>query len=106
MRLAAALAALFVAAGAFAQTTGAPVDVRIADYKFHPPEVKVKAGATVRFTNDEKRVSHSVLWLGGGAPESPRLFPGETYERRFDKPGSYPFTCGPHPEMKGVVVVE
>jgi plastocyanin len=34
------------------------------------------------------------------------MFPDESYERRFDKPGRYPYTCGPHPEMKGVVIVE
>lgn len=32
-------------------------------------------------------------------------FVGESWSRRFDRPGSYPYTCGPHPEMKGLVEV-
>jgi plastocyanin len=80
-------------------------EVRIADYKFDPPELKVKAGTTVKWVNNEKRANHSVIWLGPGGFESERMFPGESYQRRFDKPGTYPYSCGPHPEMKGLVVV-
>ncbi|HBE92173.1 MAG TPA: plastocyanin, partial [Gammaproteobacteria bacterium] len=29
----------------------------------------------------------------------------EFYERDFDKIGSFPYRCGPHPEMTGVVHV-
>ncbi|MBV2194369.1 MAG: plastocyanin, partial [Azonexus sp.] len=32
-------------------------------------------------------------------------FPQESWQRRFEKPGRYDYHCGPHPEMKGVVVV-
>jgi len=81
-------------------------EVAILDYKYQPPELKIKAGTTVRWVNKEKRTSHSVIWLGPtGGFESERLFPGDAYERGFDKPGAYPYACGPHPEMKGVVVV-
>jgi amicyanin len=80
--------------------------VKIENYKFDPPELKVKAGTTVKWVNNEKRASHSVIWLGPGGFESDRMFPGESYQRKFDKPGTYPYSCGPHPEMKGVVAVE
>jgi plastocyanin len=80
-------------------------EVKAADSKFTPDRVEVKVGTTVRWTNADKRTSHSVIWLGPGGFESERFFPGESYERRFDKPGTYPYSCGPHPEMKGVVVV-
>ena len=36
------------------------------------------------------------------------FFPGESRERTFDKPGTYPYICEPHYEshgMKGVVHV-
>lgn len=82
-----------------------PTEVKVENYAFAPAEVTVKAGATVRWTNGEKRVSHSILFTGPGGFESDRIFPGESWERRFDKPGRYPYTCGPHPEMKGLVVV-
>ncbi len=91
----------FAAAQALAQT----VEVGIQDYKYAPPELKVKAGTTVKWTNNEKRVSHSVLFTGPGGFESERFFPGESWQRTFDKPGVYPYTCGPHPEMKGRIEV-
>jgi len=89
----------FFAACAQAQV----VDVAIRDYKFDPVEVAVKRGATVRWTNHEKRTSHSILLPTG---ESERLFPGESWQRAFDVPGTHPYSCGPHPEMRGVVIVE
>jgi plastocyanin len=81
-----------------------PAEVRIRDYRFTPERVVVKAGATVKWTNDEKRASHSVLFPAEKL-ESERLLNGDAWERRFDRPGLYPYTCEPHPEMKGVVEV-
>ena len=40
-----------------------------------------------------------------GGRESERLFPDESWQREFTQAGRYPYTCGPHPEMKGVVIV-
>jgi plastocyanin len=84
---------------------GETVEVRIADYKFSPAELKVSRGTTVKWINDEKRTAHSVLFLGPEGLESDRLFPGESYSRTFDVPGSYPYRCGPHEEMKGRIDV-
>ena len=97
-----AAAVLFLAAVALG---AAAAEVRIRDYKFVPETVTIKAGGTVKWVNDEKRASHSILFTSGGIPESERLFAGDAWERRFDKPGTYPYTCGPHPEMKGTVIV-
>lgn len=88
---------------ALAQET---VEVRIEAYQFQPPEVRVRAGDSVRWVNREKRTSHSVLFPAEGGLESERLFPDESWERHFDKAGRYDYHCGPHPEMKGVVLVE
>jgi plastocyanin len=30
---------------------------------------------------------------------------GDSWQRSFDQPGVYPYTCEPHPEMKGTVEV-
>ena len=92
-------------AASLALAANGKVEVKAADSTFTPDRVEVKVGTTVRWTNADKRTSHSVIWLGPGGVESERFFPGESYERRFDKPGSYPYSCGPHPEMKGVIVV-
>lgn len=95
----------FFVFGALAHA-GAVVEVSIHDYVFDPAELKVKPGTTVKWSNNEKRANHSVLFLGPQGFESERMFPGESYQRTFDKPGRYPYSCGPHPEMKGLVVVE
>lgn len=106
-RRAGALIALALAAAAPLSLADAPAaTVRIEGYAFVPPEVVVRAGSVVRWENAEKRTSHSILFTGPGGFESDRLFPGEHYERRFDRPGRYAYGCGPHPEMRGVIVVE
>jgi plastocyanin len=81
------------------------VEVTILNYQFKPARLTVKAGTTVKWVNAEKRTTHSVLFTGPGGFESERLFPGESWQRRFDRPGSHPYGCGPHPEMKGLVEV-
>ena len=81
------------------------VDVIIQNYRFEPAEVRIRSGDTVRWTNQEKRTSHSVLFPAENGLESERLFPDESWQRQFPKAGRYDYTCGPHPEMKGVVIV-
>lgn len=98
-------APVLLALFSLAATAQTVVEVRIADYRFDPPAVSIKAGDSVRWVNREKRTSHSVLFPREGGLESERLFPEETYVRRFEKPGRYPYHCGPHPEMEGEVVV-
>lgn len=81
-------------------------EVEIRDFKYIPQEITVKAGTTVRWINKESRQYHSVWFEKAGDPEAPYFFPGESFERSFDEPGVYPYHCGPHPEMTGVVTVE
>lgn len=81
------------------------VEVSIVNMKFEPERVEVKAGTTVKWVNKEKRSNHSVFFEKEGIAESDRLFPGESWERKFDTPGVYPYICGPHPHMKAEIVV-
>jgi plastocyanin len=81
------------------------VEVSIAKMQFDPQRIKVKPGTTVKWVNNEKRTNHSILFAQEGLPESERFFPGESWQRTFDKPGNYPYICGPHPDMTGVVEV-
>ena len=101
-RILAVLWGLTLLAGQALAQTG---EVGIREYKYEPAELKIRAGTTVKWTNNEKRVSHSVLFTGPGGFESERFFPGESWQRTFDKPGLYSYTCGPHPEMKGKIEV-
>lgn len=96
------LLALF-SISALAQHT---LEVLIENYQYVPAEVSIKAGDTVRWVNREKRTSHSIVFPKEGGLESERMFPDESWQRRFDKAGRYEYHCGPHPEMKGSIVVE
>ncbi len=82
-----------------------PVIVVIKKMKFQPQEVTVKKGGMVRWENREYRQYHSVWFEQLGEPEPDYLFPGESYERKFETVGDFPYRCGPHPEMTGVVHV-
>jgi plastocyanin len=86
-------------------SAGEVVEVGIEKMQFVPQQVKVKPGTTVKWVNHEKRNNHSILFEKEGLAESDRFFPGEFWQRTFDKPGVYPYRCGPHPEMTGVVEV-
>jgi len=75
-------------------------------YKFVPQEITIKRGQTLRWENHEKRQYHSVWFEALGEPEpEDYLFPDDAYEREFKKVGSFPYRCGPHPEMTGTVHV-
>lgn len=81
------------------------VEVRMLGEQFVPAELRIAAGTTVRWVNAEKRTSHSLIFPEEGSAETERLFPGESWQRTFAQPGRYPYVCGPHPNMKGVVEV-
>jgi plastocyanin len=84
---------------------GSVAEVVIEKMEFIPSYLQIKAGTAVTWINKEKRNNHSVLFEQENMLESDRFFPGETYQRTFDKPGTYPYRCGPHPEMRGVIEV-
>jgi len=99
------LLSLLLATGVSA---GEVVIVKTEKYQFVPAEVTVKKGTTVRWENVERRQYHSVYFEDESGKESDYFFPGESRERTFDKPGTYPYYCEPHHEsheMKGVVHV-
>ena len=89
----------------FSLFAGPTVEVGIETYTYTPAEVTIRVGDTVKWVNREKRTSHSILFPQEGGRESERLFPDESWQREFTRAGRYPYTCGPHPEMKGVVIV-
>ena len=89
-----------VAAGA--DSGDVRVDMRMIAYA--PAEIRIRPGQRVEWINRDP-VPHTVTaddrsWDSGVMNE------GARYVRRFDHPGRYPYHCTPHPQMKGVVVVE
>ncbi len=99
------LTACFYVGGIMPAAAGEAAEVVIEKMEFVPKQLKIKPGTTVTWINKEKRNNHSVLFEQENMLESDRFFPGETYQRTFDKPGTYPYRCGPHPEMLGVIEV-
>jgi plastocyanin len=78
-------------------------EVTIIKFKFLPQEITINTGDRVRWVNKEKRQYHSVWFEKLGEPEPDYLFPGDVYERLFETRGDFPYRCGPHPEMTGIV---
>lgn len=84
------------------------VVVAIRDFKYLPAHVVIRVGARVRWVNQERRTPHTVRLAGPAWPnglESELLFPGDSFEHRFDQPGVVSYLCGPHPEMTGTVEI-
>ena len=102
--MAATIATVFAVASASVKAEELVV-VSIEKMQFNPQQIKIKPGTTVKWVNHEKRNNHSILFEAEGLPESDRLFPDESWQRTFEKPGVYPYLCGPHHEMTGVVEV-
>jgi plastocyanin len=88
-------------------TTGVKAvhEVGIVKFQFDPEEITVQIGDTVCWVNKEKRQYHSVWFEKSGEPEPDYFFPGETYHKVFSEVGDFPYRCGPHPQMTGMVHV-
>jgi len=81
------------------------VIVEIYKMKFIPAEITIEAGDTVIWKNIEKRQYHSVWFKQFDKEEPDYFFPDESYQRTFDGSGEFPYECGPHPRMTGVITV-
>ncbi len=82
------------------------VTVEIQKFKFIPEKINIKPGTTVRWINKEKRQYHSVWFKQLSEAEPDYIFPDESYQRKFEKIGEFPYRCGPHPKMTGAVNVK
>jgi YVTN family beta-propeller protein len=86
-----------------AATATSATRVSIANFAFAPAVVSVAAGEPVVWRNDDG-APHGLAYKDG-APGSDLLLPGATFQRTFDKPGTYDYVCAVHPYMSGKVVV-
>jgi plastocyanin len=90
----------FGGASAGASSTKA---VGIANFKFQPGTLRVKAGTRVAFTNNS-RVTHTAT--KAGAFDTGDIRPGRSILVKFTKPGTFAYHCTIHPFMHGTIVVE
>lgn len=105
----------FVAALALALSVGVaqgsvPADasnvsqVLIKDFMFSPMEVRIKAGTSVTWVNQDDE-PHTVVG-DAGLFRSGALDTAMAFTFRFDKPGTYQIFCSIHPQMKATIIVE
>jgi plastocyanin len=103
LALALALASQTWAQNAAPAAAGAPGVVIARDFMFAPLTVTIPAGTTLTWTNrdDEPHtiVSETGLFRSGA------LDTNESFSFKFEKPGTYPYTCSIHPRMVGTIVV-
>ncbi|PKG82609.1 plastocyanin [Colwellia sp. 75C3] len=88
------------------QAQAKDVIVEIYKKQFMPSEIIIEAGDRVIWKNIEKRQYHNVWFKGSGEEEPDYFFPDESYQRIFDQLGTFSYECGPHPKMKGRVIVK
>ena len=74
------------------------------EYVFQPMRIKVKAGASVTWTNDGK-MPHDAS-AQDGSWSTGEVAPGKSATVKFDKPGKYTYICKDHPWSYGEIVVE
>jgi plastocyanin len=120
------VAVLFIGLPRVHSDTAEPVEpevviVKIEELLFVPEEVKVKAGTTIRWMNEDP-VPHDVtsgtsitgreargkkkVKFHDGKFQSD-LFPqGKTFEVTLTEKGDYPYYCNVHPFMVGKIMLE
>lgn len=98
------VAASFGAASAQSPSAAAPPIVIAKDFMFAPATLAIRAGSTVTWKNADDE-PHTVV-SETGLFRSGALDTNESFSFRFDKPGTYRYTCSIHPRMIGTVVVE
>ena len=81
-----------------------PIKIGVKGFMFNPVTITVPAGSQVTWVNldDEPHTvaSDTGLFRSGG------LDTNESFSFKFDKPGTYHYTCSIHPKMVGTVVVQ
>ena len=83
---------------------GAPNSVEVKNFMFTPSTLTVNAGAEVSWVNKDDE-PHTVV-SDTGLFRSGALDTDETFSFKFDKPGTYHFTCSIHPRMVGTIIVK
>ncbi len=95
------MAALSVPAAADAPD---PNRIVVKDFMFMPNSLTIKAGSSVTWANLDDE-PHTVV-SDAGLFRSGAMDTNESFSFKFDRPGTYHFTCSIHPRMVGTIVVQ
>ena len=77
--------------------------VSIANFAFEPAPITIAAGQSITWTNNDG-APHG-LQFKDGATGMDLMLPGQTFSRRYLKPGVYDYVCAVHPYMTARVTV-
>jgi plastocyanin len=80
--------------------------VMISNFAFEPQQLNITMNTSVIWTNEDN-APHTIV-TDKEAPVAISSEPfkkGETFEFNFTTAGSYPYHCGIHPSMTGVILV-
>jgi plastocyanin len=81
----------------------ADATVTIDNFTFTPPQLTVKVGDTVTWTNHDD-IPHAVV--SAGKFRSKTLDTDDSYTFTFTASGDYKYFCSLHPHMTGMIKVE
>jgi plastocyanin len=87
-----------------AAESAAPNSIQVKDFMFMPTTLTVNAGEQVIWVNKDDE-PHTVV-SDSGLFRSGAMDTDESFSFKFDKPGTYHFTCSIHPRMVGTIVVK
>lgn len=77
--------------------------ISINNFSFSPPLIMIYPGQNIVWNNDDSS-THAVAFTDG-SKGSETIFPGKSYSRKFEKPGSYDYFCSIHNYMTGMIKV-
>ena len=87
-----------------ASSASGGTQVTIAQMRFEPAVVRIKAGDTVTWRNSAA-MPHTVTAKDSG-PNSGTLRSSQLFSHTFDKAGTYEYYCAIHPRMTAKVIVQ
>ncbi len=90
----------------WAGASGAQPDGVIKNFRYVPGTVRVRAGQTLTFYNDDDSDFHTFTSDTPGVFDSGRLDSGGTFTLKLTQPGAYAFHCTRHARMRGTIIVE
>lgn len=88
------------AADGAAGDSAAGASVAIKVFNFQPDPLEIKVGETVKWTNEDDilhTVTSGTREKPDGAFDGQLAAKGDTFERTFDKAGTYDYFCSRHP---------
>ncbi len=103
--LGAVVGSVLAASVLFARADGPTAAVSIDNFTFTPPNLTVKAGTTVTWTNRDD-IPHGIASSSNAFTRSKAMDTDDSYSFTFTTPGTYQYFCYVHPHMVGTIVVQ